>query len=457
MPRNQTQVPLAGQRRDADIPPPGQAPPERDRAVEVTDAALEALRAELVRTNEQLGAAVVGLDAAVEQRAEALHRAVDALTRERAERRRAEEALGSSEERFRLLFDQTFDLLTLIDTDRHMVDANEALCRALGYSRDEARRMTVDDLHPAEEMDKIHQAIERVLANGRDHMGRTVFLSKDGRRIPVDAGAVIVELAAGRHVLASFRDVTEQDRAERDREALIAELEEKNAELERFTYTASHDLKAPLITIQGFLAHLAEEVRDGELAQARADIERIQAGAEKMSKLLDGLLELSRVGRIAGAPAPVSLGELARDAAELLAGRIDQRGADVRIADDLPVVYGDRPRLLEVYQNLIENAVRYLGDQPRPVVEVGVRRNAAEEVLYVRDNGIGIDPAHHERIFGLFSRLNPDGAGTGIGLALAQRVVQVHGGKLWVESEGRGRGSTFCFTLPGERSGRRGG
>jgi signal transduction histidine kinase len=121
---------------------------------------------------------------------------------------------------------------------------------------------------------------------------------------------------------------------------------------------------------------------------------------------------------------------------------------NVNVESDLPVVSGDRPRLVEVMQNLIDNAAKFMGDQPKPLIEIGVRKQGNEHVFFVKDNGIGIEPAYRERVFGLFDKLDPHSEGTGVGLALVQRIVEVHGGRIWVESEGRGKGSMFCFTLP---------
>jgi signal transduction histidine kinase len=118
------------------------------------------------------------------------------------------------------------------------------------------------------------------------------------------------------------------------------------------------------------------------------------------------------------------------------------------VQEDLPIVRGDRPRLVEVLQNLIDNAAKFMGDQPAPQIEIGLRNEREGQVFFVRDNGIGIESGHREKVFGLFDKLNPQTDGTGVGLALARRIVEVHGGRIWVESEGRGRGSTFCFTLP---------
>jgi signal transduction histidine kinase len=166
-----------------------------------------------------------------------------------------------------------------------------------------------------------------------------------------------------------------------------------------------------------------------------------------MQRLLEDLLRLSRMGRIVSPGEEVPFGELAREAVELVRGQIDARGATVEIADDLPSVCVDRPRLLEVLQNLLENAVKFAGAQPQPRVEIGWRTDGGERVFYVRDNGAGIDAAHRERVFALFEKLDPQVEGTGVGLALVRRIVEAHGGRAWAESAGEGLGSTFCFTL----------
>jgi len=234
------------------------------------------------------------------------------------------------------------------------------------------------------------------------------------------------------------------------REALIAELAAKNTELERFTYTVSHDLKAPLITIQSFAGYLAEDAAAADAARLDADVARITQAGERMRRLLDDLLELSRIGRIANPHADVAFADIAREAVEAVDGRIRARGVEVRVADGLPVVRGDRTRLVEVVQNLADNAVKFMGAQEHPVVEIGARATGetGRATLFVRDNGIGIEPELAERVFGLFAKLDASSEGTGIGLALVRRIVEVHGGKIWIESAGRGSGSAFLFTLP---------
>jgi signal transduction histidine kinase len=182
----------------------------------------------------------------------------------------------------------------------------------------------------------------------------------------------------------------------------------------------------------------------------RGDIGRIRNAVQRMQQWLDELLELSRVGRVVKAWEDVPLAELAREAVRLVAGRIAQRGVVVDVSPELPTLFGDRRRLLEALQNLVDNAVKFMGDQPAPRVEIGVRAacgGAKETVCYVRDNGMGIDPRYHEKVFGLFEKLDPQSEGTGVGLTIVKRIIELHGGRIWIESEGPGRGSSFLFVL----------
>ena len=247
------------------------------------------------------------------------------------------------------------------------------------------------------------------------------------------------------------QDVTEARRSERMRERLIAELETKNAELEQFAYTVSHDLKSPLLTIKGFLGLLEHDVEGGNMDTVRGDLERIRTAADRMQILLRDLLELSQVGRIAGPQETVHLPTVVEEVMGILAGVFDDDRIHLRIVEPLPVVLGDGTRLVQVFQNLLENAVKFLGDQPAPVIEVGCRDFDTLATLFVGDNGIGIEPRYHERIFSLFERLDPSGEGTGVGLALTKRIIEHHGGEIWIESSGQPQtGSTFVFTLPAQ-------
>jgi signal transduction histidine kinase len=239
-----------------------------------------------------------------------------------------------------------------------------------------------------------------------------------------------------------FEDITERKRQEE-------ELREKNLELESLNYTVSHDLKSPLVTVKTFLGYLAQDMAKGDSARIEQDMMYIRTASERMGLLLEDLFNLSRLGRTSYPPVDVAFRDLAQEAIDLVAGRISQRGVQVVLADARVMLHGDRRRLLQLWQNLIDNAVKYMGDQAAPRVVVGVESGAAEvTVFFVQDNGQGIDPRYREKIFGLFEQLDPGVEGTGIGLALVKRIVELNGGALWMESEGPGKGSSFFFTLP---------
>lgn len=251
------------------------------------------------------------------------------------------------------------------------------------------------------------------------------------------------------HALEERRLLLDRQRAELERENLIAELTVKNAELERFTYAVSHDLKSPLVTIKGFLGYLEQDAMAGNVERFMGDSKRIANAVDRMGQLLDDLLELSRIGRFVNPPEKISFEELAREVVDLLEVEIREHEITVDIKPNLPLVYADRVRLLEVLQNLLDNAVKNMGDQPQPHIEIGRCGEDAKDgktLFYVKDNGVGIAPEYHEFIFGLFNKLDARTEGTGIGLALAKRIIEYHGGRIWVESK-VGAGSAFCFTV----------
>lgn len=243
------------------------------------------------------------------------------------------------------------------------------------------------------------------------------------------------------------REITERKLAELERENLIKELETKNTELERFTYTVSHDLKSPLVTITGFLNYLEKSARAGDFERFKKDIERIQQAVDKMQTLLRDLLELSRVGRIMNEPVEANFNEIVHEALAIVEGNIKAKNINIEFVDNDYKIIGDKIRLVEVFQNLIENGIKFMGKQPNPTIRIGsIIKPDKPMTFFVQDNGIGIDPKFADRIFGLFNKLDTDSPGSGIGLTLVKRIVEVHGGKIWVESE-FGKGSTFYFTL----------
>lgn len=381
-------------------------------------------------------------------------RLAGAIMREITERRRMEDSLRDLLNRERLLGDiirQTSLMIGVFGLNGTRIMVNNATTQQTGYSEMELLDPENEiNLTPPELRDGETAKLEELLQTKKAVNYQSEIVRKDGSRFPVDATVHPHLDVAGNidsfFILAS--DITDRKKFEDERGRLIAELKNKNAELEQFTYTVSHDLKAPLITIRGFLGFLERDLLAGQMDRIRHDISRITEATNKMQKLIIELLDLSRVGRIVNLSRDIPFETIVQDAVDVVAGQITMSGVCVDIASDLPIVHGDPVRLTQVLQNLIENAIKFMGDQSEPRIDVGQYGNEdGKPIFYVRDNGMGIAPEHHERIFGLFNKLDGGSDGTGIGLALVKRIVEIHGGRIWVESEA-GKGAAFYFTLP---------
>jgi len=372
----------------------------------------------------------------------------NALQNELAERKRLERELQEERDFAFQIINTMGQGLTLTDEEGRFVLVNPAYARLMGYEPQELIGKSPNEVTLPESQKTLEQA-RTDRQRGRTTTYESQLRRKDGSIVHVLITG-LPRLKDGKFAgtIASITDLTEIKRAEEEREKLIAELTSKNTELEQFTYTVSHDLKSPLVTINGFIGYLEQDAASGNTERLKGDVQRIQDAVNKMQRLLNELLELSRVGRLMNPPQVIPFEQLVREALDLVHGSLTARGVNVQTQPNMPRVMGDKPRLVEVMQNLLDNAAKYMGDQPNPHVEIG---QAGEEdgkpILYVKDNGIGIAPEHHERIFGLFNKLDAKSEGTGVGLALVKRIVEVHGGRIWVQSE-VGLGSTFLFTLP---------
>lgn len=371
--------------------------------------------------------------------------------RDVTQQKRAELQIKTSEIRYRRLFESAKDGILILNRDTgEIIDANPFIESLLGYApRDLLGKHLWDiGLFNDQVLSKI--AFEDLQKKEYIRYEDLPLETVGGQRIDVEFVSNIYRVDPTTSVIqCNIRDITDRKRSEAQREMLIEDLEQKNSELERFNYTVSHDLKSPLITIKWFAGRLEDDTQAGDPVQMKKDAHRITDAADIMQALLADLLELSRVGRIVKPPETIGFGTIVHEAVDLLAASVAERGVTVEIAPDLPVVNVDHARLREAMVNLIENAIKFAGTRSDPLIRIGVDDAGKTPVFFVQDNGIGIDPPYLDRIFNLFERLDVSTHGTGIGLVIVRRIIEVHGGKCWVESEGLGKGTTFRFTLPG--------
>ena len=369
---------------------------------------------------------------------------IQAIVRDITARKQAEAAQHAAEELYRTLVNTSPDGICVLDAEGRIIFSSPMDVKLFGLPNAEAKLgrpglefVAEDDRTRAAQL--LHDTTEGIFNPNQ----RLRMVRDDGTRFVAELNMTPLRDALGlsRGVMIIIRDVTERQRQE-------DELKNKNSELERFTHTVSHDLKSPLITIKSFAGALLSDAAAGRTDRLTDDLKRIVTAADKMSELLNGLLELSRIGRSINPPTNISMSKLAEDVVALLAGPIQLRQAKVTVQPGLPDAHGDAQRLQEVVQNLVENALKFPAAGRAPEIEIGFQTVAGQTAYFVRDHGQGIEARFHETIFGLFNKLDTRSEGTGLGLALVRRIVEFHGGKVWVESAGPGQGATFYFTLP---------
>ena len=263
----------------------------------------------------------------------------------------------------------------------------------------------------------------------------------------VEIGLTPIESAQGLLILAAIVDITERKRAEETAVHQTGELARSNAELEQFAYVASHDLQEPLRTVASYTELLARRYGDRLDEEARTYMRFAQEGALRMQHLIEALLAYSRAGTRGRDLVPTEAGIALEQALANLKFSVEESGADI-VRGPLPTVRADPMQLIELFQNLVGNAIKFRGKQ-NPRVEIAARRRDSEWEILVADNGIGIEREHFDRIFQVFQRPHPPGdyPGTGVGLAICKRIVEHMGGRIWVESA-PGKGSTFFFSMP---------
>lgn len=367
-------------------------------------------------------------------------RAADEAQRHRLEA--AFDELRRSEERFRTLAQAAFEAI-VVHRDGRIIDANPAFAAMFGHEPAAVRGLGVFEIIAPEE----HARVADQIARPGGALYETTGLRGDGARIQVEVRARTLPWGDGAARVAAMRDVTAQKTRERELARALDELRRSNEELERFAYVVSHDLQAPLRTIASFSEMLREDWQGRLDADADQLLGRIVAAATRMRGLLVDLLAYARVGTADPAFEPTDLERVLATVLDDLAATIADSGAEVT-HEPLPTVAADAPQMEQLFANLLGNAIKFRSEEP-PRVHVAARREEGRWVVSVRDNGIGIDPRYAQAIFNVFERLHSTSAypGTGIGLAICQRIVERHGGRIWVESRPN-EGATFSFALP---------
>ncbi len=359
----------------------------------------------------------------------------------------------SENQRLREILEATPDFVGMADANGKAIYLNWSAREISGISpRGDIGNYSIANFHPPRITKEIQEKYFPIAIREGVWTGETVFRREDGSEAPVSQVILAHKNPKGEIEFFSTiaRDTSELQAAQADREKMIRALEEKNAEMERFVYTVSHDLKSPLITMKGFLGLLKQDLQG--LSQEKRDavdedIEEISKATEKMKQLLDDLLELSRIGRVSETAQSVSTQTLAKEIVQSFRPAMSEREVTIRIHDELPEVYGDPTRIGEVFQNLIENALKFT-NETGAIIEIGAHYKDDHPTFFVADNGVGIGPQYAEKVFDLFEKLDANTEGTGVGLAIVKRIVERHGGRIWIETAGQMKGCTVYFTLP---------
>jgi PAS domain S-box-containing protein len=373
---------------------------------------------------------------------EELREKVKRLDREVAKLERAEEALRESEEKYRKLVENSLTGI-YIDQGGKIVFSNAQFAEIYGYTREEIMGMESRKLvHPEDRASTDEFRAKRLGGEDAPSEYEARGLTKTGETIWVKRRNTDIEFKGKPAILGNIVDVT-------DRKRMEEQLQKTNEELQDFVHVVSHDLKTPVISIYGFSDRLLRNYTGTLDEKGRKYLEHIMSSATRMEALVSDLLTFSRIGRMVSKIESDSSLDIVENVISDLRERLKKNGVELVVAEGLPTISCDRERLHQVFENLIGNAIKFTRTTEAPRIEIGYEDKEKFHQFYVKDNGMGIDPQNHRKIFEKFERLEEgeDEEGTGLGLAIVERIATSHGGKVWVESQ-KGKGATFYFTLP---------
>ena len=410
------------------------------------------------RANDELVKHRDHLEELVAERAADLKKTNEQLLGEVAGRRRAIEELQQAENKYRTLLQSTDQGIYGVDRESRCMFINRSAALLLGFEAEEIMgRNTHDLVHHTRADGSAYPYADcpvcNTLQTGKGTRADSeIFWRREGTSFPVEFSShPIVQGGAVIGAVIAFTDITQRRLAEKQLQEIAKALERSNKELEQFAYVASHNLQEPLRMVASYVQLLARRYKGKLDADANDFINFAVDGAKRMQTLINDLLAYSRVGTRNKPMALIDCEIVLQDALNNLQIAISESGAAIT-HDTLPLVLGDTVQLSQLFQNLLSNAIKFRHNGESPQIHIGAERRATEWVVFVHDNGIGIDLRHAERIFQIFQRLHTrdEYPGTGIGLAVCKKIVERHGGRIWVESK-PGQGATFLFTFPAEK------